>query len=183
MVQEGGACERRREQLAAPAREIARAITENEERLVEAVAGLEGDERTAEEGEARAVELRGRTLALGNEVDVAVGELTTLKMAATQAEERRQNARQTLERLRADRAEEEARAARIEATLAGDETRAATLRQDALAAARRGVALAGGGGGAGARPRRAPGRARGAAGARWPSARRSCGRRAPRSPG
>jgi chromosome segregation protein len=65
-------------------------------------------------------------------VDVAVGELTTLKVVATQAEERRQNARQTLERLRADRAEEEARATRIEATLADDEARAATLREDAV---------------------------------------------------
>jgi chromosome segregation protein len=132
VIQEGSACERRREQLAAQRAEIARAITENEERLVEAVAGLEGDGRVAEEGEARAVELRGRTLALSNEVDVAVGELTTLKVVATQAEERRQNARQTLERLRADRAEEEARAARIEGTLADDEARAATLRQDAV---------------------------------------------------
>ena len=78
------------------------------------------------------MELRARTAALSDEVDVAVGELTTLKVTATQAEERRQNARQTLERLRADRAEEEARAARIETTLAEDETRAATLRGDAL---------------------------------------------------
>jgi chromosome segregation protein len=132
VVQEGSACERRREQLATQRAEIGRAITENEERLVEAVAGLESDARTAEEGEARAVELRERTLALSNDVDVAVGELTTLKVVATQAEERRQNARQTLERLRADRAEEEARATRIEATLADDEARAATLREDAV---------------------------------------------------
>ena len=72
-----------------------------------------------------------RTAELSEAVDVAIGELTTLKVAATQAEERRQNARQTLERLRVDRTEEEARAGRIEATLADDETRAATLRQDA----------------------------------------------------
>jgi chromosome segregation protein len=131
VVQEGGSCERRRDQLAGQRGDLARAAADNEERLVESMAGLEGDARTAEEGEARAVELRARTSALSDEVDVAVGTLTTLKVAASQAEERRQNARQTLERLRADRADEEARATRIEATLAGDEARAATLREDA----------------------------------------------------
>jgi chromosome segregation protein len=130
-VQEGSACETRREQLARQSADLARAAEENEHRLVEAVAGLEGDGRAVEESEARAVALRARTAELSDAVDVAVGELTTLKVAATQAEERRQNARQTLERLRTDRAEEEARAGRIEATLADDEARAATLRQDA----------------------------------------------------
>jgi chromosome segregation protein len=130
-VQEGSTCEARREQLAGQRAELARATDDNERRLTEAVAGLEGDARAADDGEARAVALRARTAALSDEVDVAVGELTTLKVAATQAEERRQNARQTLERLRADRADEEARATRIEATLADDEARAASLRQDA----------------------------------------------------
>jgi chromosome segregation protein len=59
-----------------------------------------------------------------------VGALTTLKVTASQAEERQQNARQTLERLRTDRAEDEARAARLEATLADDDARAVTLRAD-----------------------------------------------------
>jgi chromosome segregation protein len=131
-VQEGSACETRREQLANQRADLSRASDENEQRLVEAVAGLEGDGRTAEEAEGRAVALRARTAALSDEVDVAVGELTTLKVVATQAEERRQNARQTLERLRADRADEETRAARIEATLADDETRATTLRAEAV---------------------------------------------------
>ena len=132
VVQEGTACESRRELLAGQRADLARSAEENEQRLVEAVAGLEDDTRGADEGEARAVELRGRTASLSDEVDVAVGELTTLKVAATQAEERRQNARQTLERLRSDRTEEEARAARIEATLAEDEARATTLRADAV---------------------------------------------------
>jgi chromosome segregation protein len=132
VVQEGTACESRRDLLAGQRADLARSAQENEQRLVEAVAGLEDDGRAADESEARAVELRARTGALSDEVDVAVGELTTLKVAATQAEERRQNARQTLERLRADRTEEEARAARIEATLAEDESRATTLRADAV---------------------------------------------------
>jgi chromosome segregation protein len=58
--------------------------------------------------------------------------LTTLKVAATQAVERQQSARQTLDRLRADRADEEARAGRIEATLEGDRQRAETLRAESV---------------------------------------------------
>jgi chromosome segregation protein len=131
-VKEGSTVEARREQLAAQRADLGRAADDNEQRLLEALAGLAADERTAQEGDARAVDLRSRTAALSDEVDVAVGELTTLKVNATQAEERRQNARQTLERLRVDRTEEEARAGRIDATLAEDETRAATLRQDAI---------------------------------------------------
>jgi chromosome segregation protein len=132
VVQEGSSCETRREQLAGQRAELARATADNEQRLLDAAAGLESDGRAADEAEASAVALRARTTVLSDEVDVAVGELTTLKVVATQAEERRQNARQTLERLRADRADEEARAARIEATLADDEARAATLRGDAV---------------------------------------------------
>jgi chromosome segregation protein len=130
-VQEGSACETRREQLARQRADLARSTEENEHRLVAAITGLEDDGRAVEESDVRAVALRVRTAELSEAVDVAIGELTTLKVAATQAEERRQNARQTLERLRVDRTEEEARAGRIEATLADDETRAATLRQDA----------------------------------------------------
>jgi len=131
-VQEGGACEARREQLSGQRADLARAAEDNERRLVEAATGLEDDARAANEADARAVTLRSRTVTLSDEVDVAVGELTTLKVVATQAEERRQNARQTLERLRAARADEEARAARIEATLQEDETRGATLREEAV---------------------------------------------------
>ena len=64
VVQEGSNCETRRDQLAGQRAELGRATDENELRLVEAVAGLEGDVRTVDEGEARAVELRGRTAAL-----------------------------------------------------------------------------------------------------------------------
>jgi len=131
-VQELRAGETRREQLAGQRGELGRAADDNERRLLEAMAGLDDDSRVAEEGDARAVELRARATSLSNEVDVAIAELTSLKVIATQAEERRQNARQTLERLRADRADEEARATRIEATLADDEARAATLRADAV---------------------------------------------------
>jgi len=123
--------DRRRQQLATQAADLARSADDNERRLLEADAGLEIDARTATAADERAGELRERTAALADAVDVAVGELTTLKVTASQAEERQQNARQTLERLRAERADQETRAARLEATLTDDDARAVTLRADA----------------------------------------------------
>ncbi len=67
-------------------------------------------------------------MALADEVDRGVAQLTTLKVAATQATERRKNARQTLERLLSDRAEDEARAARLDGTIAEDLARGEALR-------------------------------------------------------
>jgi chromosome segregation protein len=67
-------------------------------------------------------------VALADEVDRGVAQLTTLKVAATQATERRKNARQTLERLLSDRAEDEARAARLDGTIAEDLARGESLR-------------------------------------------------------
>ena len=52
-------------------------------------------------------------------------------MAATQAEERRQNAAPDAGSAAADRADEEARASRLEATFEEDGTRAETLRAEA----------------------------------------------------
>ena len=147
-------------------------------------AGLESDARAAEERRgARRRAARAHRRRSADAVDAAIGELTTLKVAATQAEERRQNARETLERLAPIEPSEEARAARLEATLADDDARAATLRAGRGPAARRGGAVAGRGRGAGARPRRAAGRARGAQARAGRARRRSCARRAPRSPG
>jgi chromosome segregation protein len=122
------ALDSRRRALAEQAAELARAAEENERRLADAAGGLETDTVVVEATERRCAELRARTAALAGEFDAAIGRLTTLKVSATQAAERRQNARQTLERLVAERADHEARAGRIEATLEDDRTRAETLR-------------------------------------------------------
>ena len=121
-------CETRREQFAASA-PIPRATADNEQRLVEAVAGLESDGRAADEAEAL-LALRGVTATLSDEVDVGVAGADDVEGGGDAGGGAPANARQTLERLRADRAEEETRAARIEGTLAEDEARAATLRGD-----------------------------------------------------
>jgi chromosome segregation protein len=132
IVDETRRLEARRAALAVQTGELGRARDDSEQRLEVASTGLETDALALEEVERRAGELRLQTVALADEVDRANGELTTLKVAATQAVERRQNARQTLERLLADRAEEEARAGRLESTMAEDLARAETLRAESI---------------------------------------------------
>jgi chromosome segregation protein len=132
IVEEAGRLEARRAALAAQTGDLRQARDDSEERLVAAVAGLDSDGLALGDLERRAGELRLQTVALADEVDRANGELTTLKVVATQAVERRQTARQTLERLLADRAEEEARAGRLESTMAEDLARAETLRAESI---------------------------------------------------
>ena len=121
----------RRGELAAQTTELSRAQAETARQLEEAAGALESDWVAVGAAEQWSGTLRERTNALAEEFDLAIGRLTTLKVAATQAAERRQNARQTLERLAADRADQEARASRLEATLEEDGTRAEALRVDA----------------------------------------------------
>jgi chromosome segregation protein len=119
-------------QLESQTGDLRRALEEAERRFADASAALESDWATVEAAEARAGELRAQTLALADEVDGTVTQLTTLKVEAAQAEDRRHNARSTLERLRAERADHEARASRLEQTIAEELGRVETLRADAL---------------------------------------------------
>jgi chromosome segregation protein len=132
VVAELGRIGMRRAELGRQAAALAESRLANDRAFEEAVSGLESDWAIVGDAEQRAAELRTRSTALAEEVDAAIGRLTTLKVAATQAVERQQSARQTLERLRADRADEEARASRIEATLEGDRQRAETLQAESV---------------------------------------------------
>jgi chromosome segregation protein len=128
ILEERRRLEARRATLVMQTVDLGRAQEETEGRLAVGTTDLEGVRAALAESEQRAGELRVETVALADEVDRGVSQLTTLKVNATQAVERRQNARQTLERLLADRAEDEARAARLDGTIAEDEARAETLR-------------------------------------------------------
>jgi chromosome segregation protein len=132
LVDERRRLESRRAALAAQALDLARAAEENDERVAKAAAELELTRATQEEAELRAGELRLQTVALADEVDRGVGLLTTLKIAATQATERRQNARQTLDRLTSDQAQDDARAARLDGTSQDDLSRAELLAAQAV---------------------------------------------------
>ncbi len=132
LVDERRRLESRRAALAAQALDLARAADENDARVAKAAAELESTRATQEEAEMRAGELRLQTVALADEVDRGVGVLTTLKIAATQATERRQNARQTLDRLVSDQSQDDARSARLEGTSQEDLSRAALLAAQAV---------------------------------------------------
>ncbi|HXJ22133.1 MAG TPA: chromosome segregation protein SMC [Polyangia bacterium] len=127
LVDERRRLESRRSALAAQALDLARAADENDARVTKAVTELETVRAAQEEAEHRAGELRIQTVGLADEVDRGVGLLTTLKIAATQATERRQNARQTLDRLLTDQSQDEARAARLEASAQEDLARGEAL--------------------------------------------------------
>jgi chromosome segregation protein len=124
--------EGRRAQLETQARELGASRADAEGRAAQATDALAADATVVEGADARAAELRARAEALGGQVDVAVQELTALKVAAAQAADRRQNALATLERLRAERVASDARAERLELTIAEETTRAGGLRADAV---------------------------------------------------
>ena len=128
LVDERRRLEARRAALAVQTVDLTRAREESEARLEAATTALTDDGATLEDAERRAGELRLQTVALADEVDRGVAQLTTLKVAATQATERRKNARQTLERLLSDRAADEARALRLDGTIAEDLARGEALR-------------------------------------------------------
>ncbi len=132
LVEERRRLEARRAALAAQTVDLTRAREESEARLEAATTALTDDGATLEDAERRAGELRLQTVALADEVDRGVAQLTTLKVAASQATERRKNARQTLERLLADRAADEARAVRLDGTIAEDLARGEALREQVL---------------------------------------------------
>src|SRR6185312_15769308 len=106
LVEERRRLEARRAALSVQTVDLGRAQEETEARVATAAAELESGREALADAEGRAGDLRIQTVALADEVDRGIGLLTTLKVAATQATERRQNARQTLERLLADRAED-----------------------------------------------------------------------------
>jgi len=121
----------RRGQLGAQAADLERARGESERRHQDASAALEVDRARVDEAERRTGELRASSLALADQVDGLIAELTARKVAAAQAEDRRRNAHATLQRLGVERQQHGERAQRLEQTIAEELERVETLRVDA----------------------------------------------------
>ena len=121
----------RRHQLAAQSEDLRRSLDDTERRHEDAALALERDCETASIAETRSGELRLRSLALAEQADALVGELTTLKVTAAQANDRRVNAHAAMKRLTVERAEHESRAGRLEQTITDEQSRIETLRADA----------------------------------------------------
>lgn len=130
-VDEAGRLTQRLEQLSRQQADLRRSLEDTEERHQSAQAALEADWRIVEEAEARAGSCRAESLSLADRVDEVVGELTALKVAAAQAQDRQANARATLARLGHERGDNQARIARLEKTTADELVRVETLRTEA----------------------------------------------------
>ena len=122
----------RRSQVAAGRESLVANAAQIEGRLAEARGALAESGRAAEQAEARAQALRLDVDSLAERVDALVAELTTLKIAASAAEERRRTARETLDRLDRERVDHQGRRSRLEQSVAEDQARAETLRADAV---------------------------------------------------
>jgi chromosome segregation protein len=122
----------RRAQLASQTEDLRRSLADTEARHENASATLDVDRTIVSDADDRARELRTRALALAEEVDALVAELTALKVAAAQAEDRRMNARETLDRLTSERSDHEQRALRLEQTITEETGRVEILRADAV---------------------------------------------------
>jgi chromosome segregation protein len=123
--------EARRAQLEAQAGDLRRAREEAEGRAAAAAEALAADALIVDGADARTDALRARTAELGGQVDGVVEALTGLKVAAAQAEDRRQNALVTIERLRGERTAQAARSERLEISIAEETARAEELRAEA----------------------------------------------------
>jgi len=123
--------EQRRQQLANETANLTRNMEEAERRREAAAAALAADAELIANAEERVTELRASTLELGEKLDLVGAELTSLKVTAAQAEDRRRHARSTLERLQAEAADQAARMERLESASTQAVARAETLREEA----------------------------------------------------
>ena len=124
--------EARRAQLEAQAGDLRRSREDAEGRAEAAAEALAVDAAIVDGAEARTNEQRARTIELGEQVDAVVQELTALKVAAAQAQDRRQNARVTIERLRRELGDHATRSERLTLSISEETARAEILRAEAV---------------------------------------------------
>jgi chromosome segregation protein len=122
--------EARRGQLAAEQQQLAGHLAQTEARLAEGRAALDEQRRVSLDSETLGGELRRQVVELSDQLDALVAELGTLRVAASQAEERRSSARGTLERLAREREDHRTRRARLESTSAEESSRAEELEAE-----------------------------------------------------
>jgi chromosome segregation protein len=120
----------RRNQLDSQAADLKRSLADSQRRHQEAQAALEADWTLVDEADRRGAELRASTLSLAERVDAIIDELTSRKVAAAQAEDRRKHAHATLQRLGSERQQYGQRAQRLEQTIADELERSGALRAD-----------------------------------------------------
>jgi chromosome segregation protein len=131
LTRERAQAEARRAQLAGTIENLHGATSQNQLRLTDALSQLAAEQETASDYEMTAEGLRIHVASLAEKVDALLGELSTVKVSAAQAGDRKRTARETMERLRREIGEHGARRAQLDHEAATDLTRAETLRVDA----------------------------------------------------
>jgi chromosome segregation protein len=131
LARERAQAEARRAQLAGTIENLHGSTSQNESRLADATSQLATEQEIASDHEARVEGLRSHVAALAEKVDALLGELSTVKVSAAQAGDRKRTARETMERLRREIGEYGARRAQLDHDSTTDLTRAEALRTEA----------------------------------------------------
>jgi chromosome segregation protein len=141
LLRERTAAEARRAQLATTTESLQVSIGQTHTRLAEAESQLLGERDNVARGELAAEDLRRRVDGLAEEVDRLLAELSTVKIAAAQAGDRRRVAHETVARLEREQAEHEAKRAELAEQMAADLARAEALRGEGEALRREAAQL------------------------------------------
>jgi chromosome segregation protein len=131
LLRERQQLEARREQLRSNADDLRSALTQNEQRLSEATAVLAELRESSVVHENNAVALRAEAETLQAKVDGLAADLSSHRVAAAQASDRRKMARQNLDRLERDTADYQNRRTQLETEVSADLLRAQTLGTEA----------------------------------------------------
>jgi len=131
LLRERQQLEARREQVRSNADDLRSALTQNEQRLSEATAVLAELRESSVVHENNAVALRAEAETLKAKVDGLAADLSSHRVAAAQASDRRKMARQNLDRLERDTADYQNRRTQLETEVSADLLRAQTLGTDA----------------------------------------------------
>ena len=123
--------EARHQHLQASIEELRAALAQNEKRIAEASASLGELRESVAQYESQVAIMRVEAEEWQAKTDALAAELTAHRVAAAQANDRRKNAHQQLERLQRESAEYQRRRAQLETEAAADMARAETLRADA----------------------------------------------------
>jgi chromosome segregation protein len=131
LLRESQQLEARHAQLRSSVDDLRAALAQNEKRLSEATAALTELRESSLAHETSVASLRAETEALQARADGLAAELSSHRVAAAQASDRRKTGRQNLERLERETADSERRRTQLEAEVSADLARARTLRTDA----------------------------------------------------
>ncbi len=131
LMRERTNAEARRAQLTTTLESLQVSAAQNQTRFEEASTQLLAEQDLAGSHEAAAAGLRAEVEILAEKVDSLLAELSTVKVAAAQADDRKRTARDTVERLRREIADHSAKQAELDQSSTADLARADSLRSEA----------------------------------------------------